>query len=60
MVTIQVELTENEALAFAQFLKRATLSDYRDGAANEEESFLMQHAGESIRKALAESGFAPR
>ena len=57
---IHVELTEEEAQAYAQFLKRVGLADYRVTAQNEAEAYLMQQTGEKVRKALADAGFSPR
>lgn len=59
-VRLTVELSEEEALAYAQFLKRIGYSDYRSSASSESEAYLMRDAGYSIRKALAEEGFDPR
>lgn len=59
-VTITVELSGGEAWAYAEFLKRAGFTDYRDNAANDEEAYLMRYAGTKIQKALAECGIAPR
>lgn len=58
--TFELTLSEAQAEAFAQFLKRVGLSDYRVLAASEAEAYDMLHAGEHIRKALAEAGYAPR
>ena len=59
-ITFTVELSEEEAEAYAQFLKRVGVSDYQTNAANEEEAYKMLDAGEKIRNALAETGFNPR
>lgn len=59
-VQIAFELTETQAEALAQFVKRAGLSDYRANAASDDEAYAMQAAGESLRKALATAGYAPR
>lgn len=57
---LELELADELAWAFAEFLKRAGYSDYRALAANEQEAFDMQEAGEKVRAALAEKGIAPR
>ena len=69
---VSVELTGEEAHAFAQFLKRTILDDYKvkcrpEGrlasrlpSPSDEEAYTMQSAGEKIRAALAVSGFNPR
>jgi hypothetical protein len=60
MVTITVEMTEAEALALAQFFKRAGHSDYRANAIGSDEAYEMMAGAEEIRKSLADAGFAPR
>ncbi len=60
LVEITVTLTDAEAWQFAQFLKRACFSDYRSHATCEAEAYHMIDAGERIRRALAEQGYAPR
>jgi hypothetical protein len=59
-IVITVELTEAEAMAYAQFLKRVGWREYRDNAVNEDEAYLMRDAGGKIREALANAGYAPR
>ena len=59
-VEINVTLTENQAWELAQFLKRACFSDYRGHAISDEEAYHMIDAGERIRSALADQGYAPR
>lgn len=53
-------LTDEQAWQFAQFLKRASLSDYRKLAASDDEARDMQEAGELIRSALTDAGYSPR
>jgi hypothetical protein len=62
MKTIQVttELTEAEAYQYAQWLKRVSFRDYRGSACSDDEAYTMRQAGERIRSALAEQGYAPR
>lgn len=60
MKTITIDLLDDEAWAFAEFLKRVGYSDYRKLAINDQEAYEMQSAGEVLRKSLAEKGFAPR
>lgn len=57
---IDIELSDEEALAFAQFLKRLRFDVSRSLATNDDEAWLMMSAGETVRKALAESGVSPR
>jgi hypothetical protein len=58
-ITINVELTEQQAFSFAQFLKRVVLNDYRSNAVDDDEAYAMLSAGEEIRDALAKQGVAP-
>jgi hypothetical protein len=59
-IEITVMLTDAQAWEYAQFLKRVCFSDYRGCATNEAEAYLMRDAGELIRRALADKGYAPR
>lgn len=59
-VAISVDLPLQEAWALAEFLKRSGFSDFRTKAATDEEAYRMQDGAETIRKALAEAGVAPR
>ena len=59
-VELQVALSKGEAWMLAQFLKRVGFSDYMNNAMDKEEAYAMLYAGEKVRKALAEVGFAPR
>ena len=59
-VHLVFDLPADEALALAQFLKRVGLDDYRQLAVDTDEAWTMQAAGERVRAALAEAGYAPR
>lgn len=59
-ISIVVELSPDQAWAFAQFVKRAGYSGYRALAADDAEAWDMQAAGTAIRDALAEQGYSPR
>jgi hypothetical protein len=59
-VTITVTLSDEQAEAFAQFLKRVGFSDYRSLAVDDAETYAMRSAGEAIRKGLDEQGYSPR
>jgi hypothetical protein len=59
-IEITVTLTDAQAWQLAQFLKRACFSDYRGHATSDTEAYQMIDAGERIRRALAEQGYAPR
>ena len=60
MIEIRAELTEQQAWAFAQFLKRVGFVDYMNNAVDSDEAREMLEAGEELRKAFAEAGYAPR
>jgi hypothetical protein len=59
-VDIILTLTDAQAWEYAQFLKRVCFSDYRSHATSDDEAHEMVNAGERIRSALAEQGYAPR
>jgi hypothetical protein len=58
-IEIHVRLTDEQAWERAQFLKRVYYSDYRQHATGEASAYRMVEAGERIRRALAEMGYAP-
>lgn len=60
LLCVKIDLTDEEAWAFAQFLKRVAVDDYRRLAVDGEEAGAMRDVGEAIRVALAEQGYAPR
>lgn len=57
---IRAELTDAEAMAFAQFVKRIGWSEIRSNAVNESEAYVMRQAISVMRDALAYAGYAPR
>ena len=59
-VTLHIELSDENAWALAQFLKRLGFSDCRALAVSEEEAWQMIRAAEAVRAALAGQGYAPR
>ncbi|MDQ1925097.1 DUF7706 family protein [Massilia pseudoviolaceinigra] len=60
MTIIEVELPDDLAMALAQFLKRVGYSNYLSLAIDKQEAYEMVDAGEKVREALADKGFAPR
>lgn len=60
MVIIEVELPDDLALALAQFLKRVGYNDYLELAVDKQQAYEMVDAGEKVRAALADKGYAPR
>ena len=59
-VNIDLELTEAQAEALAQFLKRSVFSDYRENAQSEDEAYLIRDAASELQDSLAKHGFNPR
>jgi len=59
-VVVTVVLTPMQAFQFAQFLKRSTFNQYLENATSEDEAYVQIEAGNRIRQALAEKGYAPR
>lgn len=57
---ITLVLSADQAWAYAQFLKRVGLDDYRRLAVDQQEAYTMLAAGEIIREELRQAGFAPR
>lgn len=57
---ITLELTEDEAMALAQFLKRHTWTDVRGNAVNDEEAYLMRDAFNALQYAMTCAGYSPR
>ena len=59
-VTTTIELTEDQAMALAQFMKRVGWDEWRRKAVDDAEAHLMRDACDKLSKALADRGFAPR
>ena len=59
-VTVSMALTEDEALALAQFVKRVGWSEFRANAVNDDEATLIRSAVDVLQKALTDVGYAPR
>lgn len=58
--SITLSLTEAEAIALAQFLKRCSFSDYQARATSDDDAYMMQGAAVKVREALATKGVNPR
>lgn len=59
-VTVTTELTDSQAMALAQFVKRLTWSEMRACAVDDDETWVMKDAIQALQTSLAEAGFAPR
>lgn len=60
VVKVALELPEEEAMALAQFVKRAYRDVARQLAGDEQEADAIVMAWMRLRQALAEAGYAPR
>ena len=59
-MTVTTELTDSQAMALAQFVKRLTWSEMRACAVDDDETWVMKDAIQALQKSLADVGFSPR
>ncbi len=59
-VTITAQLTDPQALALAQFVKRVGWSEFRTNAVDDDEARLIRAAVDVLMAGLREAGYAPR
>ena len=59
-VTVTTELTDSQAMALAQFVKRLTWSEMRACAVDDDATWVMKDAIQSLQKSLTDAGFSPR
>lgn len=59
-VTVTLELTPQEALALAQFVKRVGWLEFRQNAADDDEAYMIRDAVDRVAAGLAQVGYAPR
>jgi hypothetical protein len=59
-ITLTTELTDAEALALAQFMKRVGFSEWRQNAIDDDEAYLMRDGCDKIASALVDVGYNPR
>lgn len=59
-ITVELELTRDQAWELAQVLKRMTLTDYRLLTTDMEKARDAMHGAECVREALARVGIDPR
>lgn len=57
-VTVKTELTESQAMALAQFVKRLSWSEMRACAVDEDETYEIKDAVGILQKSLADAGFS--
>lgn len=60
LVTVQLSLPPDQALALAQFVKRCCWGDMRTHSIDDAEAYRMRDAVDTLRSALADAGYAPR
>lgn len=60
MMTLELDITDREALALAQLAKRLTWSDMRSCAVDDDETYAIRDAVSALQNALSEHGYAPR
>lgn len=59
-ITVTVELTDEQAQALAQYLKRYIWTDVRQSAASDEEAYSMRDAFNAMQYALTDAGYSPK
>lgn len=59
-IVLNIELTEPQGQALAQFVKRVGWTDVRALAAGAVETHEMMSALEAVRRELSEHGYSPR
>jgi dissimilatory sulfite reductase (desulfoviridin) alpha/beta subunit len=59
-VSLQVDLTDEQALALAQFIKRVGWREFRGNAVDDAEAYTIRTALDLVREELADHGYAPR
>lgn len=60
IVTINIEIPQDAAWDFAQFLKRVGWTEFQQNAASEKEAYRIKDACYAVQKAFADHGFSPR
>jgi hypothetical protein len=59
-VSIDLQLSDTEAMALAQFVKRVGWTEVRANAASDQEGYDVRDALNLLQTALADAGYAPR
>ena len=59
-MNLNLELTDEQAYALAQFVKRCGWSEWRQNAVDDAEAYRMREAFAQLAKALKEGGYSPR
>ena len=59
-MNFNLELTDNQALALAQFVKRVGWTEWRQNAVDDDEAAMMREAFGKLARVLADGGYSPR
>ena len=59
-MNLNLELTDDQALALAQFVKRCGWQEWRQNAVDDDEAAMMREAFGQLARALADVGYSPR
>ena len=59
-IAVQLELSDSQALALAQLVKRIGWAEMRQNATSDAEAYEMRDALASLQKSLANAGLTPR
>lgn len=59
-VSVDLELSEAEAVALSEFVKRINFEDIKNNAVDETQAYCMRDSLSRLQDALARCGFNPR
>lgn len=59
-VVVSLELTDAQALALAQLVKRIGWTEIRSNAADDDEAYVIRESLTALARALSDAGYAPR
>jgi hypothetical protein len=59
-VTLSLDLSDDQAYALSQFVKRVGWAEWRQNAVDDAEAYLMRDAFDLLARALADGGYSPR
>ena len=59
-MTLTIELTDDQAYALAQFVKRCGWTEWRQNAVDDAEAYLIRDAFDQLARALRDGGYSPR
>ena len=59
-MNLSLELTDDQANALAEFVKRCGWLEWRQNAVDDAEAYLMRDAFDQLARALKDGGYSPR